>query len=373
MQWYGDEENCREEKNEKLIYTFMPSNIRQAPYLSMGYSDLDGGRGMVGYKLGENKKHLASILGPLRADIRLIKDIIKSGFKDLSQDQQDDIKDQLAEFNTRKKKLEELQEEYSYEAERLEDVKNKLISLERKLKDELQKLQKEGAYDAEGLIESCEKLLGSINKLLYPFYKKEALKKARPGTKIKLREPPHDLEGLEDAKIESLIGELETSKDLPGWIDRKEQVIYKAAESRRIPIFIGFVLFLISGFSIPFGMQYFKLYELVGVSDISYSLAQLLSFYLFGIIGFLGHLFKKVKEEKSQITCIDDFFDWFTSKWMAFIEMGVIFWAGFLLLVSLKQGSILNAFLLGYAIDSFSDTIFERYKLLAPAIEKIKL
>ena len=29
------------EKIEKLLYPFMPNNIRQAPYLSTGYSDLN--------------------------------------------------------------------------------------------------------------------------------------------------------------------------------------------------------------------------------------------------------------------------------------------------------------------------------------------
>jgi len=33
MQWYDDEENCGE-KTEKLLHTFMPNSIRQAPYLS---------------------------------------------------------------------------------------------------------------------------------------------------------------------------------------------------------------------------------------------------------------------------------------------------------------------------------------------------
>ena len=45
MQRYGDEENCGEKKkNEKLLYTIMPNNIRQAS-LSTGYSyDFIGGQ-----------------------------------------------------------------------------------------------------------------------------------------------------------------------------------------------------------------------------------------------------------------------------------------------------------------------------------------
>jgi hypothetical protein len=193
------------------------------------------------------------------------------------------------------------------------------------------------------------------------------------GGRISLLEPATDLEGLNKEDIKFMIGEMEDKKDIPGWFDLTENVIYKAAESKSIfyPVSILFCLFI--GFFIVLIFDYFNLNKIINSLDIQYPLQDLIIFYFFGTIGFVIHLFKLIRENNSRITCVDDFLIWFSSRWTSFLWMVPIFWFGFLLLASSNQAGIFNSILLGYSIDSFSEVILNRYGSLVSGSNKIYL
>lgn len=217
------------------------------------------------------------------------------------------------------------------------------------------------------LIECCDEVIGSINKLLFPLYKRKALDEVRMGGKISLLKPSTDLEGLSEEDIKFMIGEMEDKKYIPGWFDLTENVIYKAAEKQRSIWPISIIFFLILGFLIVWVFDHFNLNTIIGSSNIQYDWETLIIFYLLGTVGFLIHLSKLIAENKSRITCIDDFLVWFSSRWTSFLWMVLIFWFGFLLLVSSNQASNFNSILLGYSIDSFSEVILNRYGSLVSA------
>lgn len=251
--------------------------------------------------------------------------------------------------------LKQIKSQIPYTAEKLENISIKLEDLSEKLN------YKSCCWPISDLIKSCDEVIGSLNKLLFPLYKRKALAEAKTGEKISLLEPPSDLEGLSKDDIKFIIGEMENKEGISGWFDLTENVIYKAAETHRAFYPISILSLLLGGSALVWIFDALKLNEILTSSTIQYQLSELIVFYLFGTLGFLIHLYKLIGGSKSRITCVDDFLNWFSSRWTSFLWMVLIFWLGFLLLVSSDQASRLNSILLGYSIDSLSEVILNRY------------
>jgi hypothetical protein len=323
----------------------------------------------------ETKPTLLSLLGPLRADVKYIQQIIKEA-NSLSSDKKDAIMRQQDDLKKRIHSIESLEIQCPYYAEKLEEIKNELGSFISQLEHETENHTK-NHHNIEILNNISNILLGKINKILYIFYKEETLKSIKLGGTLSLTEPASDLEGLNDGEKNFLFGELENKISSEAWIDTEKKIIYRVSSnpedfSRNISIFI--ICIILGGFFI-YLVKNFELYKILDVDQIPYTYKDLFNFYFFGLLGFSVHIGKKLYfEGYSKITTYKDFLKWFSIKWINFICTFGIFLLGLILLVCLKQGSIANSLLLGYSIDSFSEIIIKRYKVLIPAATKnIKL
>lgn len=326
-------------------------------------------------------KNIFGDLSTIRVDIIDIKSVLKSSIdnsvdvtkcKKSEQDEagslsinyivcQNKIDNLKAKFSDFHKKLEHLKLQNPYASDKLETVSLNLKTLEC-LFDEAEK-DKSNVLFTQSLITYCDKVIGSVNKLLFPLYKRKALNEVITGGKISLLEPRTDLEGLNDEDIKFMIEELKSKKDVPGWFDLTDYVIYKAAETKNERIIysiIPLLILLFGGIGI-FLIFHHNLYTIINSSDIRYPPWDLILFYLCGILGLLVHFYTIIGGNRSRITSVDELLIWFSSRWFNFMGTVCIFWLGFLLIASYGQANVWNSILLGYSIDSSSEVILNRY------------